>query len=84
MIDSQDAVSRREFPDILYAVHNTTLFDFLSTDHGSHLSKPNIVDNVTVSVVTLEDKLINLTPLSSFVKISKKNSSLLILMLVKS
>ena len=83
VIDSRDEISQLEFPDTLYAVHNATLFDFLSTDHCSYLSEPNVVDTVSVSVVTLEDKLLNLIPLSSFVKISKKHSSLLTLKHIK-
>jgi len=84
VIDSQYAIRKREFPGTLYAVYNISLFDFLSRDHGLRLSKPNFVGNVSILVVNLEDKLMNLNGLSSFVKISKKNSSLLILIIVKS
>jgi len=44
MIDSQDEIRQREFPDTLYAVCNTSLFDILNTEHCSTLSKPNVVD----------------------------------------
>ena len=56
MIDSQDAIRKREFPDILYAVHTTSLFDILSTDHLSGLSKPTIVDTFMFVPCILNNK----------------------------
>ena len=44
MIESQDEIRQLEFPDTLYAVHNTPLFDILSTEYCSSLSKRNVVD----------------------------------------
>jgi hypothetical protein len=45
VIDKQDEIRKREFPDILYAVHSTVSFDISSIDHLSSLFKHNIVDN---------------------------------------
>jgi hypothetical protein len=64
MIDWADEIRHREFPDTLYALHNTSLFGILSTDRFSCPSKPKILDTFLVFLVILEDKLKNLTALS--------------------